>query len=351
MSLFKEYIIEPVKYGLNNPNNGIPIPLAKLSKVINFIERGQYVAIGGKPTSGKSSFMDFVYMINVYKWWRELDEGNRPQLKMFYFNMKTTPKIKWQKWICLYLKLEYNLVIDIPTLTGGIGKLYDLDDDIIQKIESAKDFFEDFEEDVITMINGQQQPSSIFNKVKDYMEDCGHIDTSGKYNLDEDNLGQYTFVYVDNADRLLPESDGFQQMNEGALKKKLNEYLYTLTTTYNVNAVVIVPSRVIASRMVKDSEPSYKELGLFGKTVDLGLISYNPYNENNNNYLGYPIEDTVINGKTRFRTLTVVRNSRGLENITVGNFFLGECGYFAESPHPLQEDDFDNILQMLSQLP
>ena len=64
MSFYKNFIAEPVKEGLRNPNRGIPIPLTKLSKKTNYIERGQFVAIGGKPTSGKTSFMDFIWFRN-----------------------------------------------------------------------------------------------------------------------------------------------------------------------------------------------------------------------------------------------------------------------------------------------
>lgn len=351
MSSYKNFIIDPVKEGLENNNLGIPIPLKKLSKITNYIEKGQYVGIGGKPTSGKSSLVDYIYMMNIYRWWKNLDVEHRPKLKMFYFNMKSKPRIKWQKWICLHLKLEYSIVIDIPTLTGGIGKLYDLDDKIISMIKESAEFFEEFEHEVLTMINGPQSPSSIFNRVHNYMESIGELDKNNKYYLDQEHIGQYTFVFVDNTDYLLPESDGFQLMNLEALKKKHNEYNINLINKFNINIIIVIPSNVSSSRIVKDGEPNYKELGLFSKSVDLGLVCYNPYNENNNKYLGYPIEETVIRGKTRFRTITVVRNSKGLENITVGTFFIGECGYFAESPHPNQETEFESAIELIERLP
>lgn len=360
MSLFDRYIIDSVRDGLENPNKGIPIPLEKLSKFTNYIERGQYLVIGGKPTSGKTSMMDFIYMINVYKWWRSLgydedgnpiDNPNRPPLKMFYFNMRTSAKIKWQKWLCLYIKLEYGNVIDIPTLTGQVGKLYDLDEDMIQKIQSAKDFFEDFENDVMTMINGPKQPSSIYNRVHDYMHEIGHLDKHGEYILDSEYTGALTFVYVDNTNFLLPETDGFQNMNAEGLKRKINEQALTLSRLYKVNVNIVAPSKSSYSTKVKDGEPSYKELGVFADACDLGIVTYNPYNENNNKYIGYPVEETVIRGKQRLRTVTVVRNQDGLENVTVGLWFLGECGYFAEAPHPTQEDLMEEKLAGLNLLP
>ncbi len=346
---FKNYILEAVQEGLSNPDAGIPVPLKKLSKFTNYIQKGQYTAIGGKPTSGKSSMMDYVYMMNIYRWWRDLDPNSKPKLKMFYFNMKTRPKIKWQKWLCLFLKLEYGRVIDIPTLTSGVGRLYDLDEQILTEIETAKEFFEEFESEVLTMINGQQTPSSIKNTMTEYMEVVGGSDQDDNYVLNNDNRNQITFVYIDNTDLLLTESDGYSQMNLDGLKKKLNEYILELRAKYNIGFTVIVPSKVSNSRMVKDSEPTYKELGLFAKSVDLGLVMYNPYNENNRGYLGYPVEEMVFNGKPRLRTVSVVRNE-GLENVTVGLVFIGECGYIAETPHPELVDQFENLQDSLSNL-
>lgn len=349
MSLFIEHITEPVKDGLSKPNAGIPIPMPKLTKYINYIERGKINVVGGKSTSGKTSLMDYLYFINLFKWWQEQDAEARPPLKMFYFSMRNSARIKMQKWLCLYMKLEFDTVIDIPTLTSGIGKLYDLDDDIKHEITAAMDFFDELEEHM-TLITGPQTPSSIYNRVKHYMDDIGDRDEDS-YRLDDEHVGQYTMVYIDNTDKLGSESDGFQNMTADGLKKKLGEYLVEFKDVYNITSCLVVPSKVNNSRMVRDSEPSYKEIGYFAKIADIGLVTYNPFNENNNKYLGYPVEEMIINAKNRFRTITVVRNSTGLENITVGGIFLGECGYFRESPHPNNEEEFDNFREILNELP
>tara|TARA_R110002012_G_scaffold320003_2_gene542083 strand:- start:479 stop:1564 length:1086 start_codon:yes stop_codon:yes gene_type:complete len=361
MNLYRQYIINPVRDGIKNPNKGIPIPLKGLSKYTNYIEKGQYTAIGGKPTSGKTSLMDQIYMINVYKWWSELgttdEEGNftvdenRPNLKMFYFSMKKKPVIKWQKWICLYLKMEHNLVIDIPTLTGQVGRLYDLTQEHIDQIKAAEEFFTNLENDVLVMISGPQQPSSIYNRIKDYMLEIGRMDQEDNFILDKKHSDTYVFGYVDDTSYLLPETDGFQNMNAEGLKRKIDELSLELSRDYKVNMNIISPSKSTYSTKVKDSEPTYKELGCFATSVDLGLVAYNPYVENNSNYLGYPVDDTVTKGKTRLRTITVVRNPLGLESVTIPCFFLGECGYFAEAPHPTETEEYTKKIAGLNKLP
>jgi hypothetical protein len=350
MSLFKQNIAEPFKSGLNKPDSGIPIPLEKLSKYINYVEKGKIVSIGGRPSSGKTSLMDFIYFINVFKWWRELENVNKPPLKMIYFNMRSSQKIKMQKWLCLYMKLKYGMVVDIPTLNNNIGKLYELDEETKENIMDSSDFFDDLEE-ILTMVNGKQTPSSIISKIKDYMHTIGDINEAGQYELDEDHLGQNTLIYIDNVEYLLSETDGFQNMTGDGLKRKLVKEIDELREIYKINFFIIVPSKPSNSRLVRDSEPSYKDLNYFTDISDVGLVVYNPYTENNSKYLNYPVDELVIRGKNRFRTITVVKNNYGADNITVGAFFLGECGYFAEAPHPTNEEEFEEKKRILSQLP
>jgi hypothetical protein len=341
-----------VRNGLSRTNNGIPIPLGKLSKYTNYIERGTNIVIGGRPTTGKTSFMDYLYFISVFKWWRELDmpAEDRPPLKFYYFNLKERKTIKVQKWFCLYMKLYRDKVIDIPTLNSDIGKLYDLSDSDKEAIQEADEFFDELE-DHIVFVNNPQTPSDIYNRVKRDMEECGGYDEEGNFRYSEENLGMITFVLTNNTERLVPETDGFQMMNTDALKRKFSTYMDDLKNIFNTVNVWIEPSKVSNSRMVRDSEPTYKELGHASKIADIGIVLYNPFNENNNNYQNYPVEKMIIRGKNRLRTATIVRNSRGLENITVGLIFLGECGYFRESPHPNDEDDWDTIDELLRELP
>jgi len=359
MSLFEHNILDPVKEGLDKIDTGLPIHLDKLSKYINYAERGKNIIIGGRPGSAKTSFMDHTYFLNVFKWWRDLgydDEGEpiphptRPPIKFIYFNMRSSARLKLQKLMCLYLKLEYDYVIDIPTLLNGVGKLYSLEDKHKRAIESASEFFDELEENM-HMINGPQTPSDIANAVKRIMEEYGHRDGQGDYYFDEEHKGQYTMIYIDNTDNLLPESDGYSAMSADALEKRLGEYLDEFKSVYKTTNFVIKPSKISNSRILKDSEPSYKDLGNIGKVADVGLVTYNPFDENNNKYLNYPVEDLVIRGKNRFRTITVVRNKLGTSNITVGLIFLGECGYVRESPHPNEETDFEDFVGILRQLP
>jgi hypothetical protein len=352
MKIFKELVKDPLKRGLEHGDDGISTPLELLNKFTNNINKGQFIAIGGKANSGKTSYMDFVYMMTVYKWWKDIPEDQRPPLKFIYFNMKHSWKNKFQKWVCLYLKIEYNRIIDINTLNSGVGRLYDLDEDVTNEIMTAESFFDEMEsEGVLEIINGQQTPTSVYNRVRHTMAMCGNFDNkSNKYSLNSENIKQFTMVFIDNADYLLTESEGFGMLTSDQLKKKLIDYIFEFKSIYNITTCVVVPSKYIG-KSVKENEPNYKEMGLFGVKPDLALVLYNPFNEGNNNYLSYSVKDFVLRGKNRLRTATIVRNSTGIENITKGLFFVGECGYFAEAPRPEQENEIFETLDVFSRLP
>lgn len=352
MKLFDKLVRKPLKKGLDEGETGIPIPLTGFNRYTNNTQRGQFIAIGGKSNSGKTSYMDFVYMITVYKWWKETPENMRIPLKFIYFNMKHSEKNKFQKWVLLYLKLEYNLVMDINTLNNGVGKLYELDEDTLQQIASAESFFEEMETDgVLTLVNGSQTPTSIYNIVVNEMNNHGTLDKkSGKYSLEEKKARQFTMVFIDTAYHLLSETEGFGMLSADQLNKKLVDFIFEFKNTYNITTCVIVPPKYIG-RTVKENEPNYKELGLYGMKADLGFVMYNPYNEGNANYINYNAKDFMIRGKNRFRTITIVRNLNGMENVTKALIFLGECGYFSEAPGSEQEESIVNLQSALASLP
>ena len=352
MSLFKELVKDPLKKGLKDGNSGIPLPLKTLNKYTNNINKGQFIAIGGKANSGKTSFMDFVYMMNVYKWWKNEPEETRPPLKFIYFNMKHSLKNKYQKWVCLFLKLEYNKVIDINTLNNGVGKLYDLDDETQEQILTAESFFEEMEDhNVLEIISGQQTPTSILNCVRNSMLKCGTLDAkTKKYKLFQENEKQLTMVFVDTAAHLLTESDGFNMMNGEQLKKKLCDYINEFKTIYNITTCVVTDSRYVG-RTVKENEPNYKEIGIFGLKADLAMILYNSYNEGNNHFLNYDARDFILSNKNRLRIITIVRNVNGIENLAKGLIFFGENGYFAELPQSHEIGQIRTLLDAVSELP
>ena len=354
MSLFDDYVKSPIEYGINNPLTGLKLPkqFSRLHKYTGNIEKGQIITVGGKPTSGKTSFMDFVYVVNILVEWSEMNKVDRPKLKIFYFNLRRSPKLKLQKWLCLWLKLKYDIVIDPSTLNNGLGKIYDLDEDKLEKINEGIEFFKEVEDDALVFISGKNSPSSIFNRLVNYMQTTGAYDASTRsYTPNSDYMNTYNIVCVDNIDCVEGEYDGGSMLSGDYLKRKLFEYMQDLKEIFNMTVVLCVPTKPQNYLRVKDGEPSYRELGQARDISDLGIILYNPYNENNFKYANYSTESFVIRAKNRLRTATLVVNLNGLENVGIGLLFLGECGYFNEAPLAEDEEKITQVLAVLRKIP
>lgn len=350
MNYFKTYVQDSIEHGKVYGQSGIPIPFPELSKYTNYLQKGQSICIGGKNESGKTSLMDYVYFINVFLWWYNLPSEERPKIKFIYFSMKHSTKIKIQKWLCLFLKLEFQTLMDIPTLNNGIGKMRGLTKEDHEKIQACQSFFDELFGDCLSLIEGSMTPTGVFNRIKSIMQDYGKLQPDGSYIYNKENEKMITIVYLDTVDQLLTESDTFQMLDSNGIKKKMFDYFVELRKIYNLTSIVIAPSKPMLSRSFKETEPTYKEAGVFGAYSDLTLIMYNPHLEGNFKYSNYETKDFIINKKNRLRTVAITRNTNGISQISKGLLFLGENGYLAEAPSSHDEEGILNVIEILSQL-
>jgi len=368
MSLFEQHITYPVVNGLKSKDGGVELPFNHISRFCGNIEQGKIIAISGRESSGKKSYMDHAYMMTLLIDWRDsiyqkdsdgkvmidddtgvpldIPNAERAPLSILYFCNKTPLRIKVQKLLCLYLRMEYKMVIDIPTLNSKRGKMYDLTQDDITRINSAEHFFDLIEREVIQFYGGDISPTDLRNHVIDYMATVGSQDEV-TFQYEYRNSTHRTFVFLEDLDSLAIEKSGFTNLDGAGLKDHFNTYVKMLKKVYNVTSIFTMSPSSSYVRTIKDSEPDYRDIGVFRKSADLGVVLYNPYNENNVAYNNFPIEDLVIQGKERFRSVTIVKNSTGRNNITIGTIFLGECGYFSEAEAPSNLEWYTQIITLL----
>jgi len=357
MGLFRDSVIETLNSGLKlKQHKGIPTPLKELTKYTNYIQRGQYVIVGGRPTSGKRSFVQFNYLLHICKWViEEFEPNKRPPVKFFYFCPGGDTAYLLQKWTCAYLKLKNQIVIDTATLNGEIGELYSLKNPdflhVVEAIREAEEFFDEvLEGGIIEIITTHQTATSIKDQLERFMiNEVGEID-HGVFKPNIDWLGYYIFYIIDDVQQLSTESYGNVTLDRQGIYRLMHSFNIELKQKFKINPVIILPVPFSSGRKIQDSLPSYKDLGVFYNGSDLGLIMYNPFNEQNFSYLGFDIKEWIFKGgKFRFRSVTIVRN-KGAQNITKGLMFLEECGYFRELPVPGPETNNEQIQGFLNQL-
>ena len=319
-------IISKMQYHLKHKEEGYAIPMMpKYNNVVGNILPGQYTVVTGMASSGKTSFVDVNYVLSVLLQWHKLEE--KPPLKIFYFSLKDSSLKKFQSLLCAYIKLVHNLRVDIPTLNSQPGRLYNLEHEpvLLKAIDDAELFFNEIMSDeVLSVVTNVSKPTAINSMVVDYLAGLPEYEGDGM---------PLTMVVIDSTEHLAPESDGYHTLMGNELDYKFDTYLSSLVKDFGIHAVVVTPAHGANSRFPKENEPNYRQLGVFGKNCDRGIVLYNPIAEGNGNYLRCVTEPDAYVTPTGLNTLRfwhIVKNADGVDSISNRLLFLPGTSYLIE---------------------
>jgi len=343
MSIYKDLVLDRINSAKTTP--GIPINYStKLHKYINSVQQGTSYVIGGRESGGKRSFTDLFFFISLYLSWFSMPEETRPPLKIIYFNMDKPLQVKMQKWLCMYMWYAHNEFIDINTLNGGMGRLYDLRPDLIAKIEQAQAFFDYmFDSGIVRVIDGPKHPTGIFMATVEILKETGYLERE-KYKkpefiFNEGFKDQITIVITDNVEKLNGETKDGQSLNSFQLHDTMVDCLEDLKSVFKVTPVTIVPSfKVAGLSLKKDLIPDFREFQNYFRQADVAINCFNPsaYLGSSSEWYGYNVSDfiTAPDNVSRFRTAHILRNTGGVDNVTLPYVFFPENGIMLEAPLP-----------------
>jgi len=367
MSTFKELVLDPVEKAREGKQIGVPLPLKTVGKIINNIQQRMYILLGGMSGTGKTSFVDYIFVLYAYIWYRKNKE--KLKLKIIYYSMERSKKYKIQKWTCMLLYIKYQILIDVPTLNGWEGKMYDINDELFEKIKSCEKFIDELlTSGVIQIIDGHQNPTGISKDIETYMKKWGKEERLSKTNEDgfeytevnyePNDPSLHVLVVLDHIGKLRRERESRNStrlLNKKENIDRMSEILGHARDRYGITPIVISQfNRSIGNveRMkVKDLAPEpddFKDSGNIYEDADIAIALYNPYKLKDFNHLGYDVKAFVNrHGYNRFRSLVVLKNSYGVDDVIKGLLFKGECGIFEELPKP---DDEYQLLKLIDKI-
>ena len=96
-------------------------------------------------------------------------------------------------------------------------------------------------------------------------------------------------------------------------------------------------------------EPSdFKDTSNTYEDADLVVGLFNPFKLKITDDLGYEV-DNFINAKgyNRYRSVHVLKNSFGVDDIAIGLYFIGEMGLWKELPKPEDKADLNKVYENL----
>jgi hypothetical protein len=355
MSIFKDLVIDASKKSRMTYNKGIPFMYSnKLTRYLNPIRKGQYYAVAGRSSAGKRSFVDTQFVLNSYIWWLSQDPSSRPPLKILYYNMDKSAKMKLQKMLCTYFWLQYQWLIDTNTLNGSSSSMYGWEKWMEDYMEKAKSWFDYFFNNILVMYNGQKSPSTIHNNTLMYLKGIGdeefdHNNRRFVYNKENDN--QITLLVVDNIRKLKNESGKTLQQAEYELNKNMNEAFVDLRDSYQVTPVVIIPSFDVPGVVrLNQMVPDFREFKYYYEDSNIALHLFNPDRFRIEDFMGLKTDEYISHGDnvSRLRICSILRNTEGVDNTFIPMGFLPENGFFYDLPEDIT--DIENMKYFLQNI-
>jgi hypothetical protein len=336
-----------VNKGLSGRNNGIPMGFNRLNRYIG-IRKKIYFLAGGLTGSGKTSLIDDAFVLNPYDWY--INQKNPGvKLKIIYRSMERSRTYKLAKWICRKIFLDHGYVIPVSKLLGWTGKLSNDEHDIFL---TYKDYMNQMT-DVITIIDGPENPIGIAKDLKTHAMKNGKVEQIDEYNKiyipNDDN--ELTIVVIDHIGLLKPTKDlttkkqVIDKMSE-ELRYARDFYGYTPVAVSQFNRDISNPMRIKAG----DVEPAlddFKDSSGPSEDADVVLALFDPMRYKVADPSGYNLDKLIDDyGNKYFRSLRIIKNSYGTDDVRIGLGFLGEIGMFKELPKRKEmiDLDYDNVL-------
>ena len=347
---FEELVLKEVDKGIEGVNIGIPFPMKRLGKKINGIQKQMLILVGGAGGTGKTALVDFLYVLVPYLWikaQKNKDKGSTINLKVTYHSMERSKKYKLQKWTCVYLYLKHKLVIDVPTINGWSSKLFDVTPEIREKIESAQDFINGMiDSGIVNIIDGAMHPTAILSGVTKYADAHGKteydkiivngkpMNVNPRYTPNDPDL--YHVIILDHMKKLKRESGNSEKDNidlmSGYCGFMRDRYGYIPIMISQFNRGLSDSSRM--KNKVLAPEPSdFASSSNMYDDADLVIGLFNPFKLKIISDLGFDVGKFVTDsGYNRYRSLHVLKNTFGVDDVAAGVLFRGEMGLWEELP-------------------
>jgi len=337
-----EQLKQEVQLGLEGRNGGIPMGFDRLNRYIG-IRKSMYFLVGGLTGSGKTSFIDDAFVLNPFDWYISQADP-RIKLRIIYRSMERTRVYKLAKWVSRKIFLDHGIIIPVTKLLGWTDKMNHDEHDLFLMYE---DYMGRMDE-VITIIDGPENPVGIAKELKAHALQHGKIEQVDEFNKRyfPNNDREITMVIVDHIGLLKTTKD--QTTKKQAIDKMSDElryardfYGYTPVVVSQFNRDISNPIRIKNG----DVEPQLEDFAESSQTqndADVVLALFDPMRYKVADPSGYNLDKLKDEyGGKYFRSLRLIKNSYGEDDVRIGLGFMGQIGMFKELPRRKDMTDAD----------
>ena len=330
-------IYDSIDRGRKGENTGLYMGFNRLSKHICNIQKRTYYLIGGSTGSGKTAFLNSVFLLNPYEHIKST--GSPTKLEVIYYSLEMPPEDMIVKMLAKKMWEEYGIL----SFTNEIFSRgdYRIKDNISDILESYKGYTEELLSDTL-FLRDSLTPDYLYKDVMGYYESRGKI-IRGEGNMvleyKPNNPNVVTIIIVDHIG--LIEKNKSDKSKKDAIDR-LSRLLVWFRNKFD--ATVVVTSQFNRSlegmdRRAQDYvEPQladFKETGSTQEDANVVMALFYPFRFGVENFKGYDITKL----RKRFRSLHLLKNRDGEDGITMGMHFIGEVGKFREMPLPKELEE------------
>ena len=339
-----EQLSQEVTAGIEGKNNGIPMGFNKLNRYIGIRKRIMTLIFG--PTgSGKSAYLHSAYILNPFDWYFK----NKPKdvkLKIILFSMERSKVHILAKWMSRKIFIDQGIFIPIQRLLGWWT------DDKLSKDEHdlflTYQWYLDELLQIVDIIEGPQNPTGIWRYVKDYAE------ANGTFHKTDD----YHTVYIPNHPNEIviigEDTLGNTKMEKGMKNKKeaidkLSEYNQYFRDMLGYSPIAVSQLNRNLNNPIFQKMDSFeptiddiKESGRPGEDSDVVTSVFEPLRYRTT-IPGYDAEKFIdpTKGAKHFRSVKILKNSFGEDDIRVSMAFMGATGIYKELPKAINMEGFE----------
>ena len=333
---------EEICNGIDGKNGGIPMGFHRMDKYLS-LRKSIYTLVGAGSGVGKTSIVDSMYVLNPYDWYQKNKNTSKLKFEVLYFSMERKKTYKLAKWLCLKIWKEEGILIKVDEVLSWITILDK------KKQELCKYYIDTYLEEMlesgtIKIIDGSINPTGVYKYLYSNALSKGKEEQLNEYEKryipNDDNL--ITNVVIDHLGKTKLESIGGKYDRKLTIDK-ISEYLAWSRDYLHYSPIAISQfNRVSYSDIQQakknglepDPTPEYfKDTANTYEDCDVCFALFNPYKYNLLDYMDYNIKNFVdSNGNNRFRSLKILKNSYGTDDVRIGLGFLGEVSFFKEIP-------------------
>lgn len=336
--------------GMDGKNSGIPMGFNRLNHHVS-IRKGVYYLLGGNTGTGKTALLDDAFVLNPIDYLLK-NKNSGIDLEIIYNSMERRKNFKLAKWISRRIFLDTGKIIPINRIMGWVQKEYRLTGEEKMLIDQYEEYI-DFLMTKIHIISGPQNPTGIRKYVDDFAKKNGEIDDSDKYNPTykphKDNL--IVEVITDHIGLTKGEKDypkGKSAIDKSSQDKQRMRDLYEFSPidVSQFNRAISNPMRIKNGDVMPNLE-DFKETSETQENADVVLALFDPMRYKVADPNGYDLEKLRDQfGYKKYKSLHILKNSYGGEDISIGLAFQGAIGLFKEMPKRdvITESDYNSII-------